>query len=68
MNGIQIEHVLGLIDSNIHVNMESVRSEILEYLTVNGDTLAQQISERGYAVIPTRVGEVRVSQEDLKAA
>ena len=68
MNGSQIESVLDLIDSNIHSSMKSVSGEILEYLRSHADELAEQIAEKGYGVIPTSAGEVRVSKEDLKPA
>lgn len=68
MNGIQIEHLLDLIDSNIQASMELVRPQILKYLTDNGDELARQIAEKGFGEIPTSAGVVRVTQEDLKAA
>jgi hypothetical protein len=66
MNGIQLEQVLNLIDSNIQVNMESVRAEVLDYLTKHRDDLAHQISEKGCAVIPTQIGDVTVSRKDLE--
>lgn len=68
MNGIQIEHLLDLIDSNINASMELVRPQIIAYLTEHGDDLARQIAENGFGVIPTSAGEVKVTQEDLKAA
>jgi hypothetical protein len=65
MNGIQIERMLDLIDRNIHSSMESMRAEILRHLQEHGDDLAREISENGYATIPTQLGSVRVSREDL---
>ena len=67
MNGIQIEHVLDLIDCNIHTNMESLRGEILQYLLEHGDALAREISEKGYGEIPTHLGPIRISKEDVDA-
>jgi len=65
---MQIEHVLGLIDSNIDVSMNDLYPEILAYLQEHTDELAQQISERGYAEIQTRLGSVRISKEDVQTA
>jgi hypothetical protein len=68
MNGIQIEHLLSLIDGNIQTSMQWVRPDIVDYLSKHSDDLAQEIAHNGYGVIPTRAGEVKVSREDLKAA
>lgn len=68
MNGIQIERVLDLIDCNIHTNMEDLHGEVLQYLLEQGDKLAQEISEKGYGEIPTHLGPVRISKEDVEAA
>ena len=68
MNGFQIEHLLNLIDGNIQASMELVRPDILNYLADHSDDLALEIFEKGYGLIPTRAGEVKVSREDLKAA
>jgi len=67
MNGIQIEHALDLIDDNLRSNMELVRPEVLDYLENHGNDLAKQISQRGYGIIPTQSGEVRITREDLEA-
>ncbi|MFP5207624.1 MAG: hypothetical protein ACLGP3_06220 [Acidobacteriota bacterium] len=68
MNGIQIERVLGLIDQNIDSNLHSLHGEILRYLTEHGDILAQEISAKGYGEIPTHLGFIRISKEDVEAA
>ena len=68
MNGFQIEHVLDLIDGNIDSNMEFLRPEILRYLMEHGDDLAREISEKGYGDVPTRIGSIRISKEDVEAA
>jgi hypothetical protein len=65
MNGIQIERVLTLIDGSIHSNMNDVHAEILSYLGDHEEQLAQEISSKGYALIPTRFGSVKISREDL---
>ena len=65
---MQIEHVLDLIDSNIDASMNDLYPEILASLKTNMDELAQQISEKGYAEIKTRLGTVRISKEDVQTA
>lgn len=68
MNGLQIERVLEIIDSNIDTHMAGVRADILAYLGAHGDEIAHQISEKGYGEIPTRNGPIRISKEDVQAA
>jgi hypothetical protein len=67
MNSAQLERILDLIDSNIHAGLASARGEIIQYLTEHGDELAREIYDKGFGDIPTRVGTVRVSKEDLEA-
>jgi hypothetical protein len=67
MSPNQIEHVLEIIDGNISSNMESVRSDVLDFMTQHADELARQISENGYGIIPTKLGDVTVSKDDLQA-
>lgn len=68
MSGLEIQHVLDLIESSIHANMDSVRDEILHYLQENSDQLAAEVLKNGYAIIPTHLGPVRISEDDLKAS
>lgn len=68
MNGIQIEHMLDLIDCNIDSSMREVYPEIVKYLRDHMDDLARQISDHGYAEIATSVGTIRISKEDVEAA
>jgi hypothetical protein len=67
MNSAQLERILDLIDSNIHAGLASARGEIIQYLTEHGDELAREIYDKGFGDIPTQVGAVRVSKEDLEA-
>ncbi len=67
MNGIQLERVLNLIDNNIHSNMESVQAEVLRYLQDHADELAEQISNNGFGIIQTHIGNVTVSKSDIEA-
>jgi hypothetical protein len=64
---MSIESTLTLIESNVQSNMALVRPEVLAYLNQHGDDLARQISERGYGIIPTQSGAVKMSREDLEA-
>ena len=66
MNGLQLEGVLALIDCNIHSNMDFVRSEVVAFLRDHSDDLAHQIADNGYGIIPTQIGEIKVSREDLE--
>jgi len=66
MNGIQIEHLLSLIDCSIDANMLSLHGEVLNYLKEHRDDLAREILENGYGKIQTRIGPVRISKEDLE--
>jgi len=67
MNGLEVQRMLDVIDGSIHANMDSVRVEILEYLQENGDALLGEISKNGFGYIPTRLGRVKISADDLKA-
>lgn len=65
MNGIQIERMLDLIDRNVSTSKEMMRGDILHYLQDHGDELVNEISEKGYGTIPTQLGSVTVTREDL---
>lgn len=67
MNGSELERVLNLIDNNIQSNMESVRGEVLKYLQEHADDLAEQISNKGFGIIQTHIGDVTVSKSDIEA-
>lgn len=67
MNGFDIQRALDLIEGSIHSNMDSVRGEIIQYLEQHGDVLAAEVASRGYCIVPTRLGPVKISQEDLEA-
>ena len=68
MNGTQIEHLLGLIDSNIDASMEDLHPLIVTYLREHFDEVAQQLEEKGYAEIKTVRGPVIISKKDVEAA
>lgn len=68
MNGMQIDHLLGLIDANVDASMKTLRPEIVAYLSENIDKVADQIEQDGTAEIPTRYGTVTISREDVFAA
>lgn len=68
MNGIQIERVLQLIDSNINANLQGLHGVILQYLQEHGDDLAKDISQKGFGDIPIGVGVLRITREDLEGA
>lgn len=67
MSGIEIEHVLSLIDESISSNKAEVRRDILNYLQTHGNELAHEIVEKGHGYIPTRLGQIRISQKDIES-
>lgn len=66
MNGIQIEHVLNLIDDNIVRNRQQIRHEVLSYLEQHPDDIAKKLAEDGQILIPTSYGKIKLTTEDLK--
>lgn len=64
MNGVQIENVLQLIDSNI----ELTRSEVTAYLRSHRDEVAESLADFGAAVILTSAGPLTLRMEDLRGA
>ena len=63
MNGQQIESMLDQIDENVDL----ARDEAMQYIRKHQSELAQQLATRGYAMIKTNAGELRLSVDDLNA-
>jgi hypothetical protein len=70
MNGIQIEHILNLIEDKAESNRYSIRREVTDYLKneTNMRDVAKELAEKGQVVIPTTYGGITLTTEDLKLA
>ncbi len=61
MNGIQIENLFSLIDSNT----QRIDEEAAIYIEGHLAELARSLREHGYAVVKTRTGNIRLEKNDL---
>jgi hypothetical protein len=68
MNGIQIEHILNLIEDKTAANRNIIRREVAEYLKLNMREVANAIALSGQVVIPTTYGGIKLTTEDLHLA
>jgi hypothetical protein len=55
MNGIQIEHILRLIEEKSVTNRESIRREAAAYLREHMMTVLNSLAHTGETVIPWRL-------------
>ncbi|QEE27173.1 hypothetical protein FTW19_03575 [Terriglobus albidus] len=58
--------MLRMIDENMAENEHLVAVEILDYMEKNQDKLLAEFSKHGVAVIPTSIGELRITPELLQ--
>ncbi|WP_158821067.1 hypothetical protein [Granulicella sp. S156] len=65
MNGIQIEHILNVIEEKSDQNRAVVRQEIAIYLREHMQDVANDIASKGVARIPTTLGEIEITMKDL---
>ena len=65
MNGIQIEHILNVIEEKSDQNRAVVRQEIAAYLQEHMQDVAKDIAINGVALIPTTLGEIEITMKDL---
>ena len=65
MNGLQIEHILDLIEQNSARNRPLLRQEISGYLVENEETILTQLARFGEASIPTTFGSIKLTRDDL---
>lgn len=70
MNGIQIEHILNLIEDKAESNRYSIRREVTDYLKdkTHMRAVVQELAEKGQVAIPTTYGGIMLTTEDLKLA
>jgi hypothetical protein len=68
MNGLQIEHLLNLMEENAPFDQEKARGELAEYLTNHTADVAADLQKHGEAVIRTPSGTFWLTKEDLVAA
>ena len=68
MNGIQIEHLLNIVDDKSASNRSLIRREAAEYLKQNMESIVRRLSDTGEALIPTSNGAIRLTVADLEQA
>ncbi len=68
MNGIQIEHILDVVEQKSAQNRLLVRREVLSFLAQNEASILDQLAKLGEASIPTSYGSVKLTTEDLALA
>ncbi len=68
MNGLQIEHILDLIEQKSRQNRPLVRREISGYLRGHEEVILDQLAKYGEASIPTTFGSIKLTTEDLALA
>jgi hypothetical protein len=67
MGGIQIEHMLSLLDDKLTAkDRELMRTEVAVYINKNMDSVVSSLAEGGAAVIPTSNGNIRLTKADLE--
>lgn len=65
MNGIQIEHILNLIEEKSAFNRDAIRREVTAYLRDNMAAVVDTLATKGEAVIPTSYGGMKLTKADL---
>jgi hypothetical protein len=65
MNGVQIEHILNLIEDKSAYNREGIRREVAAYLTTNMTVVVDSLADKGEAIIPTTYGGLKLTKADL---
>jgi len=68
MGGLQIEHLLNLMEANSAFDADKARHDVLDYLNGHMAIVVAQLEEKGEAVIQTPSGTFRLTTEDLVAA
>ncbi len=68
MNGIQIEHILNVVEQKSAQNRLLVRREVLSFLAQNEALILDQLAKLGEVSIPTSYGSVKLTTEDLALA
>ena len=65
MNGIQIEHILNLLEDKSPVDRLAIRREVTAYLQANMHEAVRALTANGEITIPTKHGDIRVTEADL---
>ena len=68
MNGIQIEHILNLVEESSAFNRQFIRREVADYLRTNMQVVVDALATKGETVIPTSYGGIKLTTEDLDLA
>jgi DNA topoisomerase VI subunit B len=67
MNGIQIQHVLSLLEEkSAYKNRILLRQELVKYLELHMDDVAKDLTTKGEATIPTSLGGIKLTTKDLE--
>jgi hypothetical protein len=65
MNGIQIEHILNLIEDKTAFNREAIRREVATYLRTYMADVVNSLATSGEVIIPTTYGGMKLTKADL---
>ena len=69
MNGVQIEHILYLLEQkSADKNRPMIRRELVEYLESHMDEVATRVANKGEMTIPTSLGGIKLTLADLELA
>jgi len=66
MNGIQIEHVLNVIEDKSASNRGTIRREAAVYLRDNIVDVVNNLASDGETIIPTSYGGLKLTKADLE--
>lgn len=67
MNGIQIEHILNVVEDRSAYNRAAIRREVGDYLRANMGTVVADLSAHGKITIKTTYGDIDLSKADLES-
>ncbi len=68
MSGVEIEHMLKIIDANVDLNRLALQKEVLQYIREHEVDVLTQLESNGEASIPTSKGSVTIPMDVLKLA
>lgn len=67
MNGIQIQHVLSLLEEkSAYKNRILLREELVKYLELHMNDVAKDLATNGETTIPTSLGGIKLTTKDLE--
>lgn len=67
MNGIQIEHILNVVEDRSAYNRAAIRREVGEYLRANIDTVVAALASSGKITIKTSYGDIDLTKTELES-